>query len=118
MTTNWGNPATDANIYRNLNNLTWRAYHGPMAQAQRLREMQVIIPNIPAQAILSPDAQSQTEIGYTQPIQDFTGGAVISANNLNGPGNVTPTGTQNSQPNLKLPQPSTGIPTGMPWNSL
>ena len=108
-------PNGDVVDYAKHNWLIYEAYNTPMAQAQRLRNAQQILPDFPSKAILSPDAQSQTETGYTQPIQDFTGGPSVAGTYYTQPGGTT-SGNMNNQPTLKLPQPSTPIPTGMPWN--
>jgi hypothetical protein len=108
-------PQSDYGEYQKHNWLIYEAYSTPFAQAQRLRDAQTILPDFPTQAILSPDAQSQTETGYTQPIQDFTGGPTVAGTYFTQPGGIT-NGSSNSQPNLKMAQPQTPIPTGMPWN--
>ncbi len=109
------NPNLDVVDYSKINGLINAAYNSPMAQGQRLRMSQPMVPGISSQAILSPDAQSQTEIGYTQPIQDFTGGPTIAGTYFTQPGG-TPSGSKLNQPNLKQATPNTPIPTGMPWN--
>lgn len=109
-------PNLDVVDYSKMNWLIYEAYNTPMAQAQRLRTAQTLIPDLPGQQmIMSPDAQSQTETGYTQPIQDFTGGAVVQGTYFTQPGGTT-SGTALTQPTLKVAQPQQPIPTGMPWN--
>ncbi|MGH2612666.1 MAG: hypothetical protein ACRDFB_06400 [Rhabdochlamydiaceae bacterium] len=106
-------PERTLSLYGKTNNLIERAYASPMAQAQQLRDHQRILPDFPGKIIYSPDAQSQTEQGYTQPIQNF------GVNNPNQVGSVSGASIPSpvsSQPNLVQAQSSTPITTGMPWN--
>lgn len=65
--------------------------------------------------IAAPDAQSQTETGYTLPLQWF---AYRTKNYYDSPaGKASPGSSQtNKQPTLKKPAPTASIPTSMPWN--
>jgi len=107
-------PNVDVADYGKINGLIQRAYTSPMAQAQRLRQSQGVLPDFPNQNMRNYDAQSQSEIGYTQPIQQFIAPAQ-SAQYYAQPGGTSPGGTIMSQPTLKVAQPTQPIPTAMPW---
>ena len=87
----------------------------PLAQAQKLRKnVHFNIQGI-TRRIVSPDAQTQTETGYTLPLQEF---GFIVDKNWNSPAGKSVGGSMLAarQPSLKRPQPTASIPTAMPWN--
>lgn len=90
-------------------------YRGPIAQAAKLHNaLHFNFLNLRgSRRIASPDAQSQTETGYTLPLQEF---AFISDKIWNSPAGRNVAGTSQSQPSIGLPAPTASIPTAMPWN--
>lgn len=115
MPVSYQTPNLDVVDYGKINGLISRAYNSPMAQGQRLRMSQGVLPDFPNQNMRNYDAQSQSEIGYTQPIQEFIAPAQ-STQYYKQPGGTSAGGTRMSQPTLKVAQPTTPIATAMPWN--
>lgn len=89
------------------------SYTGPIAQAAKAHNALHFNLQGITRRIVSPDAQTQTETGYTLPLQDF---AFVSDKLWNSPAGRNVAGTSMSQPSIGLPAPTASIPTAMPWN--
>lgn len=88
-------------------------YSGPIAQAARAHDNLHFNLQGLTRRIVSPDAQTQTETGYTLPLQEF---AFISDKLWNSPAGRNVAGTPMSLPSIGVPSPVASIPTAMPWN--
>lgn len=93
----------------------YEVYFSPLAQAQKLRRNVHFNLQGLTRRIVSPDAQTQTETGYTLPLQEF---AFISDKIWNSPSgrNVAGSTIASVQPTLQRAAPTASIPTAMPWN--
>lgn len=100
--------------FAGMNELIKEAYVGQRAQAQKLRNNTHFNLQGITRRITAPDRQSQTEQGYTLPLQWF---AYKSSMLWNTPAGRSVAGKVLAQPTLKKPAPTQSIPVRMPWNS-